>query len=50
MRGRPKKGKGGGGSKVPAGMQQYGASGSNRGKRKGEGSPVTKKYEHGGRR
>ena len=34
---------------MPAGMQLYGASGSNGGKRDREGSPETKNYEHGGR-
>ena len=35
---------------MAAAVQQYGASGSNSGKREEEGLPETKKYEHGGRR
>jgi len=35
---------------VPAPVQQYGASGFDRGKQERQGSPETKEYEQGGRR
>jgi len=49
-RGRPKAGEGREGSKVPAMCSSTVQADPARGKREREGSPVTKKYEHGGPR
>jgi len=47
-RGKPKEEIRGGGSKVPAGCSSRVQADLRRGKRESEGSPRTKRYEHGG--